>query len=48
MHLVEVMSDVPVELSEQERGTFCTTALVSDWVFNLDLVKYCAIVQLDE
>jgi hypothetical protein len=48
MRLVEVMSDVPAELGEQERSTFLTTALVPDWVFDLDLVKYCAIVQLDE
>jgi len=48
MRLVKVMSDMPAELGEQERGTFPTTALVPNWVFDLDLVKYCAIVQLDE
>lgn len=48
MRLVEVVSDVPAELGEQEGGTFLTTALVTDWVFNLDLVKYCAVVQFDE
>ena len=48
MRLVEVMSDVPAELGEQERSTFLTTTLVPDWVFDLNLVKYCAIVQLDE
>ena len=42
------MPDVPAELGEQERSTFFTTALVPDWVFNLNLVKYCAIFQLDE
>ena len=48
MRLVKVMSNVPAELGEQERSTFLTTALVSDWVFDLDLVKYCAIVQFDK
>ena len=48
MCLVEVVSDVPAKLGEQEGGTFLTTALVTDWVFDLDLVEHCAVVQFDE
>jgi hypothetical protein len=48
MRLVEVVPDVPTEFGKQERSSFLATALVSNWVLDLDLVKYRAIVQLDE
>jgi hypothetical protein len=48
MGLVKVVSDVPTEFSEQERSAFLATAPVPNRVFDLDLVKYRTIVQLDE
>jgi hypothetical protein len=48
MRLVEMVPDVPAEFGKQERSAFLATALVSNWVLDLDFIKYCAIVQLDE
>jgi hypothetical protein len=48
MGLVKVVSDVPTEFGKQERGAFLATAPVANRVLDLDLVKYRAVVQLDE
>jgi hypothetical protein len=48
MGVIEVVPDVVTEFGKQERSAFLTTALVPNWVLDLDLVKYSAIVQLNE
>jgi len=48
MGLVEMVPDVLMELGKQERSAFLATALVPDWVLNLNFVNHSAIVQLDE
>jgi hypothetical protein len=47
MGLVKVVPDVPTEFGKQERSAFLATALVSNWVLDLDLVKHRVIIQLD-
>ena len=48
MWLVKVVPDVSTELGKQERSAFLATALVSNWVLHLDLVKCGTIVQFDK
>ena len=48
MGLVKVVSDVPTEFGQQERGAFFATAPVTNRVLDLDLVKNRTIIKLDE
>ena len=45
---IEVGSDVVLELGHKERLALFAAALVSDGVLDLDFVKDCAVVELDQ
>jgi len=48
MGLIVVVRNVPLELVDEERSTLSTASLMSDRVFNLDLVEDSAVVEFDQ